>query len=266
MQSSAPSSTYELGHDPRDFERLQVLAEIFDSDSHATLLAAGLTEGWRCLEVGAGSGSIARWMHDIVGPTGSVCATDVHTKGLAANLRSSEVRVLVHDIRTDPLPSEAYDLVHVRMVLEHTGSAPQVLEKLFGCLTPGGRVVVEEIDKTSSSVISAPAPFRALHAGIAAAMKPAGFDPHMGRRLPQLLRSAGFHSVSATGKMRITCGDEDTFKQKEMYERIARQLRSRLHEVGLTDADVEAGLHCLMSPDVVLMGSTLISAVGHRLS
>ena len=40
----------------------------------------GLGPGWRCLEVGAGSGSVARWLAAKVGPEGSVLATDIDTR------------------------------------------------------------------------------------------------------------------------------------------------------------------------------------------
>jgi ubiquinone/menaquinone biosynthesis C-methylase UbiE len=33
--------------------------------------------GWRCLEVGAGRGSMAVWLAQRVGPSGHVVATDV---------------------------------------------------------------------------------------------------------------------------------------------------------------------------------------------
>ena len=38
------------------------------------LIAIGVTQGWRCLDVGAGGGSVARWLAERVGPDGSVVA------------------------------------------------------------------------------------------------------------------------------------------------------------------------------------------------
>jgi tRNA A58 N-methylase Trm61 len=39
----------------------------------------GIAEGARCLEVGAGRGSIAAWLCRAVGPAGHVTATDLQT-------------------------------------------------------------------------------------------------------------------------------------------------------------------------------------------
>src|SRR5262245_24735854 len=54
----------------------------------------GVRPGWRCLEVGAGGGSIAAWLADCVGSEGAVVATDLdttHLRGLS--LPNLEIRV-----------------------------------------------------------------------------------------------------------------------------------------------------------------------------
>ena len=39
-----------------ELERLRMIEQVFDSASRRRLLATGLQEGWRCLEVGPGAG------------------------------------------------------------------------------------------------------------------------------------------------------------------------------------------------------------------
>src|SRR3712207_7018804 len=39
--------------------------------------ALGVGEGWRCLELGGGNGSIAEWLSARVSPSGSVTAIDI---------------------------------------------------------------------------------------------------------------------------------------------------------------------------------------------
>jgi hypothetical protein len=46
----------------REFERLQALGRVFDPATRRCLIATGLGHGWNCLEVGAGAGSIAKWI------------------------------------------------------------------------------------------------------------------------------------------------------------------------------------------------------------
>jgi tRNA A58 N-methylase Trm61 len=71
--------------------------------------------GWRCAEVGAGAGSVARWLADRVGPLGSVVATDIDLRFLTDLPANVEVRR--QDISKEDLEPEIDDLVHCRVLL-----------------------------------------------------------------------------------------------------------------------------------------------------
>ena len=43
-------------------ERLDILETLNDPATFAWLAQLGISKGWRCLDVGAGGGSVARWM------------------------------------------------------------------------------------------------------------------------------------------------------------------------------------------------------------
>src|SRR5262249_41196057 len=69
---------------PDAFERrrLALLTEIADPITPRRLSDLGVGPGWRCLDVGAGDGSIARWLAARVGPEGRVVATDLEPRFL----------------------------------------------------------------------------------------------------------------------------------------------------------------------------------------
>lgn len=60
----------------QEHDRLHALEALFDDASAHHLARLGVGPGWRCLEVGAGAGGVARWLADRVGPSGQVLATD----------------------------------------------------------------------------------------------------------------------------------------------------------------------------------------------
>ena len=101
--------------------------------------------GWRCLEVGGGGGSIARWLCQQVGAQGQVVATDIDTRFLD-ELDLPNLEVLRHDAVNDALPEAAFDLVHARAVLCHLAGRDEVLSKLVTALRPGGWLLLEEAD------------------------------------------------------------------------------------------------------------------------
>jgi ubiquinone/menaquinone biosynthesis C-methylase UbiE len=54
-------------------ERFAALADAFDLGTMRHLKDRGIAQGWRCLEVGGGGGSIATWLSARVGPSGRPC-------------------------------------------------------------------------------------------------------------------------------------------------------------------------------------------------
>src|SRR5687767_2363356 len=89
--------------------RLALLEEIFDPGTVRHLEALGVDAGWRCLEVGAGAGSVARWLCERVGAGGRVVVTDLETgllEPLPGEFRCAEV--LRHDVVADDLPADAF--------------------------------------------------------------------------------------------------------------------------------------------------------------
>jgi tRNA A58 N-methylase Trm61 len=61
---------YSDKKDEVEFNRLTLQASIIDPVTTRHLETIGVAEGWKCLEVGAGAGSIAQWLSKRVGPSG----------------------------------------------------------------------------------------------------------------------------------------------------------------------------------------------------
>src|ERR671936_3170110 len=110
-------ATYAFGNAQEiQRERLATLASLFDPGTVAVLEPLGVGPGWRCLEVGAGGGSIASWLCERVAPDGAVVATDLDATVLRG-LSHPNLEVRVHDVVVDDLPFDEFDLVHLRLVL-----------------------------------------------------------------------------------------------------------------------------------------------------
>lgn len=181
-------------------ERLAAIEGGLDAYSVASLAAIGVGEGWRCLEIGAGAGSIARWLCDRVGPRGRVVATDLETE-LLAKLSVPQLEVRRHDITKDPLESEAFDLVHARKVLEHLSEPERVLARMVAALKPGGSLLVEDADLVSLMECSGVdrSFFARAYGAFIATMESNGYHAALGLGLARLLREAGLVDVQSRG-------------------------------------------------------------------
>jgi SAM-dependent methyltransferase len=103
--------------------------------------------------MGAGAGSIACWLAARVAPSGQVVATDIDPRFLQNTTRPN-LEVRRHDIRTDALESDAYDLVHCRNLLIHLPNPEQSARRMVAALRPGGWLMAEEPDLTAMVAVS----------------------------------------------------------------------------------------------------------------
>jgi 2-polyprenyl-3-methyl-5-hydroxy-6-metoxy-1,4-benzoquinol methylase len=107
------------GREAAEDERLSLLEQLYDpvSRRRRTLVQ----RGWRCLEVGAGRGSMAVWLAEQVGPAGQVVVTDIDTSYLQ-RLDLPNLEVVEHNILDDSLEvlgPGSFDLVCSRLTLFH---------------------------------------------------------------------------------------------------------------------------------------------------
>ena len=130
-----------------------MLEEVYDPETTRRLSSIGVTDGWRCLELGAGAGSIARWLAERVGPAGQVVAADIDTRFLQ-DLDLSNVEVRQLDIRTTDLENERYDLVHCRALLIHLTDTERVGRRMVAALRTGGWLLAEEPDLTARVAVT----------------------------------------------------------------------------------------------------------------
>ncbi len=133
---------HDWAHEPR---RLELLERHADPTSFRRLRATGVGPGWNCLEIGAGRGSVARWLAQEVLPYGNVTALDLDTS-LLDWLDEPNVEVVEGDVLEIDLPEESYDLIHTRLVLMHIPERRRALERILTWLRPGGWLVTEELD------------------------------------------------------------------------------------------------------------------------
>ena len=77
-----PEGQYVAIVSPEDieWERVGVLEAMCDGITTRYLDALGIASGWRCIDIGAGRGSIARWLAERVGPLGPVVAADLNPR------------------------------------------------------------------------------------------------------------------------------------------------------------------------------------------
>ena len=151
------SSSYVFGSTQHqaELERLRAIEVLFDPASRRVLNGAGVAANWRCLEIGAGAGSIVRWLSEAVGPRGGVTAVDLDCRFLR-DFSCANVQIVEGDFNQLNLPPKSFDLVHARYVLVHMAEPQAVIRRMLNMLKPGGWIVVEEPDFSAARAATGP--------------------------------------------------------------------------------------------------------------
>jgi len=186
--------------------RLAILESLYDPGSTARLAALGVDAGWRCLELGAGGGSITRWLCDRVGPTGSVTAVDLEPRFLEADPRPN-IEIHRRDIVADGVPGDGYDLIHTRALLMHLPNPERLIAHMASRLRPGGVLLVEEGDFYPFSALQ-PSLYAEVWDQSARVAAKGGGDFYWARHLPEALDAAGLLEVSAIGEVQMFRGGD----------------------------------------------------------
>jgi SAM-dependent methyltransferase len=197
-----------VGREAAEDERLRLVEEMFDPLSRRR--RAGLVQpGWRCLEVGAGRGSMAAWMAEQVGPEGEVVGIDVDT-GYLERLQLPNLRIVKHNILDEPVEPGSFDLVCSRLMLFHLrGRQQAAVMHMVESLRPGGWPFDEDGDWGTAGLVD---PEHPSYSQYHEAWRDGdwwvsrGFDPFFGRKLPALLERAGLEEISAESTTEVVRG------------------------------------------------------------
>jgi SAM-dependent methyltransferase len=244
--------------------RFAALAAIYDPQTIRHLETLGVARGWRCLEVGAGSGTIAKWLADRVAPTGHVLVTDVDTRFLEP-LRGPTLDVRAHDIGSDLLPDAEFDLIHTRLVLTHVRDRDTALARMVSSLKVGGWLLVEEYDSCSippDPTLSSGEVLLQTHVAMLRLLEEGGVNRRYGRLLSGLLQESGLTSVGASAQLFMwQSGSPGIAMMRANFEQL-REAMIQAHYI--TPQQFDEDLARLNNPSFMMPSSILWSAWGRR--
>jgi ubiquinone/menaquinone biosynthesis C-methylase UbiE len=183
---------YVLAADADAVERRR-MALLFAYHGAATvemLEASGVSQGWQCLEVGAGGGDITRWLANRVARGGTVVAVDLETRWLEP-LKGDVVDVRRGDFMELDFGQMRFDLVVAQMVLLHLPNPAVACRRFVELTAPGAQIVIHDVDFTPLALADATASEAMGLAVMTDVMTAAGVDLTLGPKVAHLLEAAG---------------------------------------------------------------------------
>jgi SAM-dependent methyltransferase len=239
--------------------RLDALGAMYDQGTIARLERVGVGPGWRCLEVGAGSGTVARWMASRVGPGGGVLATDIDPRFLDL-LSDDGVEVRRHDIAADPLEPRAFDVIHTRAVLQHVPARERALANMIQALRPGGWLVLEDIVMPHPACHPSLPLWGKILGAMEAGLRGRGADPYFGLKLRDLMVEGGLVDVDCDSRVPMMFSGTPSM---DFVTLSVEQVGDRLIEAGIiSTSELSDVLGAFRAPGHTMTAAIMITAWG----
>jgi ubiquinone/menaquinone biosynthesis C-methylase UbiE len=201
--SASGGSTYVLGHDKAEVQRLLLQGRLYNDYTEHALRLAGLRPGMRVLDVGCGPGDVSFVAAGLVGPTGTVLGVDAAPEMVElARARAAEqgfsavhfIHAAIDAIALD----EPVDAVIGRLILMHVPDPAATLRHLSSFVRPGGVIAFAENDITEARSIPEMPLFGQVTAGIVRAFEAMGLSPQFGTTLHTIFADAGLGAPHLT--------------------------------------------------------------------
>ncbi|WP_430785992.1 class I SAM-dependent methyltransferase [Actinoplanes sp. G11-F43] len=237
-----------------------LLAAILDGHTRDVLRPLGPKPGWTCLDLGAGAGSVARFL---AGRGARVDAVDTDPRHLAEH---ELITVRTADVTTTDLGTGRYDLIHARLLFMHLPNRDEVLARAAAALKPGGRLVITDWDCTrpQDMLLTAPAPvidaFLAMQTAMIEAGEARGMEAGWARRLPDAVHGTGLRVTAVVHNRHWTGGEPGM----QLHGCNSRQLETPLLAAGVTGRQLSVLRAAMEDPSVTGYSYPAHTAVGVR--
>ncbi|HEV2442012.1 MAG TPA: class I SAM-dependent methyltransferase [Steroidobacteraceae bacterium] len=130
-----------------DYERIEGLLSMGSGSGYRrrALRSAGLQSGMQVIDVGTGTGLVAREAARLVGPRGSVLGVDPSAAMLENARAMTGVRLAVGRAESIPAPDASADFLCLGYALRHISDLSVAFREFERVLRPGGRLCLLEI-------------------------------------------------------------------------------------------------------------------------
>lgn len=250
MRTVAPTAKaaereYVLGTDDVEIARLGVQHQIWTPRMLAAWDRAGIEEGMRVLDVGAGPGYATLDLGQRVGPTGEVVGVERSQRFVTYGTQRCLARGTdhVHFVQQDvlePLPGD-FEASWCRWVASFVPSPEKLVANIAAALRPGGVAIFHEYAHYATWRM---APRRPLQeefvAHVMASWREAGGEPDVALQLPTLLERHGLRVRHLEPIVWVLAPGQPAWRWLASYLESGPQ---RLLELGRVDRDWIARLH-----------------------
>ena len=245
------SSHYAHGTDPAEQQRLTAMNRLLND---AFVAQAGLAEGERVLDFGAGLGQLSRAMAKVTGvPVVGLERSDAQIREAKAQAASEGESHLIDmrqgSVEAPPLGVDewgSFDVAHARFLLEHVPDPLTVVRTMVRAVRRGGRIILADDDYDVMRLWPEPPGLAPVWQAYQRTYDRHRNDPIVGRRLVQLLHQAGAQPRRNTWVFFGGCAGHPDFEGYALnLAKIIEEAVDEIADTGTPPESVHAALEAL---------------------
>ena len=270
---STPTSAVSFksygGNAPENYERYFVPA-IGAPLAHDLIAASSLRLGEAVLDVACGTGIIARFAAERVGPTGTVAGLDMNAGMLeVARSVSASAGIPWHEASAEaiPLPDDSFDVVTCQLGLQFFADKPAALREMHRVLKQGGRLLINVPGPT-------PEVFAILEQALTRHLNPevAGFvgqvfSLHDPGEIRRLLEAASFGSIeveTSTKSLHLGAPVDFLWRYVTSTPLVAAVAQMNDESRAVLEHDVVAGWQGLLTGEELVVQLGIVTAKARK--
>lgn len=230
---------YVLGTHDAEVARLGFQHAMWRGEVHRAWEMAGIGEGSRVADIGAGPGFATLDLAELVGPRGRVLAVERSARFTrllseeAARRGHAQIDAVETDLMLEPIPATGLDAAWCRWVACFVSDPALLVRRMAACLRSGGAAVFHEYVEYGSYRLLPPRPaIDSFVEAVFESWRAQGGEPDIARTLPRLLVDAGLEIRSVRPIARAARPGEPLWDWPAGF---ARTNTRRLVDLGLRD-------------------------------
>ena len=250
----------EFDEKTKELARLKEQATAFWPQEKEMLLNLGIQKSRNILDLACGPGVVTRKINDLV-PKSQVTGVDLNESLLDVAVSDAEQdgpdRPVFRkaDCTNLPFESSSFDFVYSRFLFQHLSDPDGAIAEIKRVLTPGGRVVIVDVDDRDLNVTPSCESFERLTKAAGIFQSQSGGNRFVGRTLDGLLESHSFSEV--TRNVHVMSSEQlgvepffritTQFKLEQLPKDMAQDMRELLPQIcnrlKSINATISAGIH-----------------------
>lgn len=244
--------------------RIDLVSQTYDFISRQQLKSLNLNKDARCVDIGAGTGSMALWLSDQPEyANGEIIAMDRFVKMLKKRVvPSHNLKIIQHDITNNEYFGQ-FDLVNIRFVLMHLKDRVEILNKISSWVKPGGWLVVSDIIDLTTKQSDNPLYKSVMTTMWDTLIKTIGTDKDWCHTLISQFKSLGFNNIKNEVYLPPISKNSP---MSEFWYLTWKDLHKSLIEVGNLEPDIlEQAENDLINGEVTALSPGMYTCMGQKL-